>query len=305
MDRFAAIRAFVWVTESGGFAAAARHLKLSTPTISAQVQALEESLGARLLNRTTRRVSLTEIGREYYERCSQILHDLAEADQIAGALQATPRGRLRVYCHQALGRFVGTVATHFLRNYPDVSLDLRTGDAMIDLVQEQFDLAITRLPPADSSLVKRTLAKWEFVLCCAPTYLEMHTPPHSPADLTRHNFLFYAYSPVGSEVHFTDPAGKPVVVHVSGNLITTSVGLLREAAVAGLGLWLAAPYTALDLLASGALVTLLPDYRKPEVELVALYPHRRLLTAKVRVFLDMLADRFTKDQHVFHVGGVG
>ena len=114
MDRLASITAFVRVAENGGFSAAARILNVSTTTVSDQVQALENTLGVRLLNRTTRRVSLTEIGREYYERCSQILQELAEADEIAGALQVTPRGRLRVYCHQGLARFIALVATRFL-----------------------------------------------------------------------------------------------------------------------------------------------------------------------------------------------
>jgi DNA-binding transcriptional LysR family regulator len=149
---FRRIRAFVQVAESGGFTAAARRLDLSIPAVSAQVQALDASLGARLLHRTTRRVGLTEIGHEYYERCSQVLHELDEADQIAGALQVTPRGRLRVYCHQGLARFVGPVAIRFMEDYPEVSLDLRTGDIMIDLVQEGFDLAITPLAPPDSTL---------------------------------------------------------------------------------------------------------------------------------------------------------
>src|SRR6266851_2832921 len=142
MDRLASIAAFLRVAENGGFSAAARSLNRSTTTVSDQVQALENALGVRLLNRTTRRVSLTEIGREYYERCSQILLELAEADATASALQATPRGRLRVYCHQGLTRFITPVATGFLQDYPDVALDLRTGDTMIDLVQEGFDLAI-------------------------------------------------------------------------------------------------------------------------------------------------------------------
>jgi DNA-binding transcriptional LysR family regulator len=303
MDRLAGIRAFVRVAESGGFTAAAQHLNQSTATVSAQVQALEESLGARLLNRTTRRVNLTEIGREYYERCSQILHELDEADQVAGALQATPRGCLRVYCHQPQGQLIGPVVTRFLCDYPDVSLDLHTGDRMIDLVQERFDLAIMSASPPDTTLIRRTLVKWHGVLCCAPTYLETHTPPRSPADLARHNFLRYTYSVFGSEVHFTDPSGNPVAVRLSGNLVTTSVAVLRAAAVAGLGLFLCPPFTVSDLLASGALVTLLPDYRKPELEVVALYPHRRHLTAKVRVFLDMLADWYTEEQCAVQVSG--
>jgi DNA-binding transcriptional LysR family regulator len=199
MDRLASITAFVRVAENSGFSAAARTLGVSTTTISDQVQALENALGVRLLNRTTRRVSLTEIGREYYERCTQILQELSEADEIASALQVTPRGRLRVYCHQGLTRFIALVATGFLSDYPEVSLDLRSGDTMIDLVQEGFDLAIMPFAPPDSTLIKRSLAKWHYVLCGAPAYLETHQAPRSPADLADHNFLLYAYSIYGAE----------------------------------------------------------------------------------------------------------
>jgi DNA-binding transcriptional LysR family regulator len=118
------------------FTAAARRLKVSTPTVSEDVQALEDALGVRLLNRTTREVRLTEIGHEYYERCTQILHDLDEADEAVSALQLTPRGQLRVYCHQGIGRFIAPIFMSYLTRYPEMSVDLRTGDVMIDLVQE-------------------------------------------------------------------------------------------------------------------------------------------------------------------------
>jgi DNA-binding transcriptional LysR family regulator len=296
MDRLAGITAFVRVAESGGFTAAARRLDLSTTTLSSQVQALEESLGVRLLNRTTRRVSLTEIGRDYYERCTQILQELAEADAAASVLQATPRGLLRVYCHQGLARFIALVSTRLLTDYPEVSLDLRTGDLMIDLVQEGFDLAIMPSSPHDSTLIRRTLATWHYVLCCAPVYLDTHPAPRSPTDLAGHNALLYAYSLTGPEFRFLDAAGNPLAVRVSGNLVTTSALLMRSAAVAGLGLWMCPPYIISDLLASGALVPLLTDYDRPEIEIVALYPHRRQLSAKVRLFLDMLIDRFKEEQ---------
>src|SRR5580698_1355146 len=189
MDRLASITAFVRVAQNGGFSAAARSLSVSTTTISDQVQALQNTLGVRLLNRTTRRVSLTEIGRDYYERCSQILHELAEADEVASALQVTPRGRLRVYCHQGLSRCIASIVRHFLEDYPEVSLDLLTGDPMIDLVQEGFDLAIMPFSPPDSSSIKRTLAKWRYVLCGSAAYLDKHPAPRAPADLAAHNFL--------------------------------------------------------------------------------------------------------------------
>jgi molybdenum-dependent DNA-binding transcriptional regulator ModE len=137
MDRLASIAAFVRVVEYGGFTAAARHLSLSTTMVSNHVQELEERLGARLLNRTTRKVSLTEIGREYYEHSLHILAELDEADRAAGALQATPRGRLRVHCHPVLARFIAPVVTAYLRDNPEVSVDLRRGDQMIDLLEEE------------------------------------------------------------------------------------------------------------------------------------------------------------------------
>jgi DNA-binding transcriptional LysR family regulator len=305
MDRLASITAFVRVAENGGFSAAARGLNVSTTTISDQVAALENALGVRLLQRTTRRVSLTEIGREYYERCAQILHELAEADEVAGALQVAPRGRLRVYCHQSLGRSVALVATNFMRAYPQISFDFRTGDTMIDLVQEGFDLAITSHAPPDTTLIKRTLATWRHVLCCAPSYLESHAAPRHPADLAGHNCLLYTYALLGAgfpfidrggNFQFIDPAGNPAPGRISGNVLSNSVAMLRTAAVEGLGLWLCPPYLVSDLLASGALVPLLQEYGRPAMEIVSLYPHRRQLSAKVRLFLDMLVARFADEQ---------
>jgi DNA-binding transcriptional LysR family regulator len=296
MDRLASITAFVRVAENGGFSAAARHLNVSTTTVSSQVQGLENSLGVRLLNRTTRRVGLTDAGREYYERCAQILQELAEADEAAGALQVTPRGRLRIYCHQGLVRFIAPVVTRLLQDYPEVSLDLLTGDAMIDLVQEGFDLAIMPASPPDSMLIRRTLTKWHHVLCCAPAYLETHAAPERPADLAGHNCLLYAYSIFGPEFPFIDPAGNPVAARVSGTLTTTSTAVMRASALAGIGLWLCPPYIVSDLLASGELVSLLNEYGRPEMEIVALYPHRRQLSAKVRLFLDRLVEQFAQEQ---------
>ena len=296
MDRFASIAASVRVAESGGFTTAARRLDLSTTTVSDHVQALENALGVRLLNRTTRQVTLTEIGREYYERCAQILHELEEANEAAGALQVTPRGQLRVYCQKGVGPFIAPVVTGFLSQYPEVSVDLRDGDAMIDLVQERFDLAIMPVSPPDSTLVRRTLAKWHPLLCCAPAYLEKHPEPRSPADLVGHNCLLYAYTPFRDRWPFLDTRGNTLMARVPATLVTTSITVLRAVAVAGLGLWLSAPFIVSDLLASKELVPLLRDYRLPEMEIVALYPHRRHLTAKVRAFLDMLVDQFSNAQ---------
>jgi DNA-binding transcriptional LysR family regulator len=292
MDRLISLTAFTRVVESGGFTAAARRLDMSTTAVSNHVQALEDGLGVRLLNRTTRRVSLTEVGREYYERCSQILHDLEEADQAASALQAKPRGQLRVHCHQVIVRFISPLVAAYLRDNPEVSVDLRMGDQMIDLLEEGFDLAIRTYMPSDSSLMVRRLAGWRHFPCCAPAYLERREVPRAPADLANHNCLRYAYYPYGDDWHFTNAAGKPAVVRVSGNLVTSSAHVLRAAALAAEGILLAAPFALHEELAAGSLVRLLPEYQGAEFAIAAVYPHRRHLPAKVRVFIDGLVGLF-------------
>src|SRR6204780_3407156 len=260
MDRFSSITAFVRVGEAGGFTAAARHLDLSPTMVSNHVHELEDRLGARFLNRTTRKVSLTEIGRQYYERSLHILAELDEADRAAGALNATPRGRLRVHCHPTLARFIAPVVTAYLRDNPEVSVDLRRGDQMIDLLEEEFDLAIRLDVPPDSSLMVRRLADWRYIVCCSPSYLETHPQPASPADLSTDDCIRYAYYPFGDEWRFTDPDGSPLAVRVAGNLVTSDTELRRRAVLAGLGLALIPPFTIDDELQAGSLVPLLRNY---------------------------------------------
>jgi DNA-binding transcriptional LysR family regulator len=296
MDRFAGITAFVRVAESGGFSATGGRLNLSKATVSDQVQALENAFGVRLLNRTTRRVSLTEIGRGYYDRCVQLLQDLEEADEAAGAQQATPRGQLRIYCQQGVARFVAPVVTDFLARYPDASVDLRSGPTMIDLVQQAFDLGVSPFPPPDATLSDGVWARWASWVCCAPAYLEKHPAPHSPADLAHQNCLRYPHAPFADGWRFLDAGGNPVTARISGSLISSSPETTRAAAVAGIGMMITAPFLIEDLLASGALVPLLPGYRAQQCEINAFYPHRRHLAAKVRAFIDMLVDRFAERQ---------
>jgi DNA-binding transcriptional LysR family regulator len=292
MDRLASLTAFVRVVENGGFTAAARHLNLSTTMVSNHVHELEDRLGARLLNRTTRKVSLTEIGREYYERSVRILADLDDADSAAGALQASPRGRLRVHCHPALGRFIAPVVTAYLRDNPEVSVDLRRGDQMIDLLEEEFDLAVRPNVPPDSSLMVRRLADWRLVVYCSHSYLETHPEPVSPADLPAHNCIRYAFYPFGDEWRFTNPDGGPLAVRVAGNLVTADPELMRHAVIAGLGVALAPPFLLREELRAGSVVPLLRTYPTSVFSIAAIYPHRRHLAAKVRVFIDALAGLF-------------
>jgi DNA-binding transcriptional LysR family regulator len=294
MDRLTSLEVFVGVVENGGFSAASRRLNMSVTMVSNHVQALEDRLGARLLNRTTRRVGLTEIGKTYYERCVQILGELADADRIAEALHSTPRGTLRLYAGTNIVRFIAPVVSEYLGLYPDAAIDMTTGERLVDLVEEGFDLAIWTVTPPDSSLIVRKLSPWRHILSCTPDYLARHETPRSAADLARHNCLRYAYYPFGDDWHLIAPDGKPVAVRIAGNLVTTSGETLRRAALDGQGLFLAPSFIVAEDLAAGRLVHALADHGSPEFAISALYPHRHNLSSKVRSFIDLLAERFAE-----------
>ena len=300
MDRLTSLTAFVRVVDSGGFSAAGRRLNMSTTMVSNHIQALEERLGARLLHRTTRKVSLTEVGKAYYDRCTQILADIEQADDIAGALQSTPRGTLRIYTATHIVPFVAPVVTEFLKSYPDVNVDLNMGEREIDMLDEGFDVAIRLTPPPDSSLIVRSLATWRHVLCCSPGYLEGHGPPQQLSELSAHNCVRHVLYPFGNEWHFVDRGGMPAAVRVSGNLVSNSGETLRRAALEGIGVFLAAAFLIHGDLESGALVRLLPEYRPVEFSMNAVYPHRHHLSAKVRTFIDLLARHSAEQQKLIN-----
>jgi DNA-binding transcriptional LysR family regulator len=300
MDRFTSLTTFIRVVDSGGFSAAGRRLNMSTTMVSNHVHALEERLGTRLLNRTTRKVSLTEVGKAYYDRATQIIADLEQADDIAGAMQSTPRGTLRIYTATHIVQFVAPVVAEFLGSYPEVKVDLTIGERTIDLIDEGYDLAIRLTPPPDSSLIVRSLATWRHVLCCSPAYLEQHGPPRQLAELSEHNCVRHALYPFGDEWRFIDRKGMPASVRVSGNLTSNSGETLRRAALQGVGLCLAAGFLVADDLEAGHLIRLLPEYRPVELSMNAVYPHRHHLSAKVRSFIDRLVHHSAEQQKLIN-----
>jgi len=300
MDRLTSLTAFVRVVDSGGFSAAGRRLNMSTTMVSNHIQALEDRLGARLLNRTTRKVSLTEVGKAYYDRCTQILADLEQADDIAGALQSTPRGTLRIYTATHIVQFIAPVVAEFLKLYPEVKVDLTIGERTVDMIDEGFDLAIRLTPPPDSSLIVRSLATWRHVLCCSPGYLEQHGPLRQLSELADHNCLRHALYPYEDEWRFVDGNDAPASVRVSGNLISNSGETLRTSTLQGVGIWLAAGFLIADDLESGRLVRILPEYRPVEFAMNAVYPHRHHLSAKVRSFIDLLLHHSAEHQRLIN-----
>ncbi len=300
MDRLTSLTAFVRVVDNGGFSAAGRKLNMSTTMVSNHVQALEERLGVRLLNRTTRKVSLTEVGRAYYDRCIQILADIEQADDIAGALQSTPRGTLRIYTSTHIVQFLSPVVTEFLAAHAEVKVDLNIGERNVDMIEESYDISVRMLPPPDSSLIVRSLATWRHVLCCSHDYLEKQGRPATLSELAERNCIRHASYPYGDEWHFTDRKGAPASVKVAGNLVSNSGETLHRAALAGVGIFLAPGFLVHDDLESGQLVRLLPEYRTVEFSMNAVYPHRHHLSAKVRTFIDLLVRHAAEQQKLIN-----
>lgn len=289
----AAIAALVAVVETGSFVRAAERLSSSTSTVSRQIAELEQHLGARLLNRTTRKLSLTEGGQAFYERAVQVLADLEEAEAVAGSSAATPRGRLRLTCSFAMGvqRIAPAVAS-FTARYPEVSFEISVSDRITDLVEEGFDLAIRIGRVGSDQLVARRLGTMRLFVCAAPAYLRARGTPRTPADLAAHPALMYANSPNPRVWTLVGRQGEVHEVRVSGPLLSNSGDLSVAAAIAGLGLIFEPDFMVRPALDSGQLVRVLPDYESAPGEIWAVYPSRRHLSAKVRLFVDHIARQF-------------
>ena len=298
MDRFESMRTFAKVVETGSFAGAAARLHVSAGTVSEHVKALEERLGTRLLNRTTRKLSLTETGRAFYERSTRILADLEEAEQAASDLQAAPRGELRVNATPSFGMFeLAPAIADFTARFPEVSVELMLSDRMVDLIDEGFDLAVRVEPIPDSSLIARQLGPIRVVICAAPEYLARHGTPRTPEDLADHNCLTVTGPSELRNWHLVGADGKPFEVTPTGSLSSNSAGALTCAAHAGQGLVCLPTYIVSEALRTGRLVTVLDDYLAQPFTLRALYPPNRHLSVKVRGFVDFLAERFGRRSH--------
>jgi DNA-binding transcriptional LysR family regulator len=294
LDRFVGMAVFAKVVDSASFAAAARHFGMSPAMVSKHVQTLEDRLGVRLLNRTTRKVSPTEAGQEYYERAVHILAEMEDAETSAGDMQTSPRGLLRVTAPVSFSTHVlAPAVADYLVKYPEVSIDLSLDDPYVDLVDKRFDLGIRFGHLENSSLIARKLYTLEIVLCAAPAYLEKKGAPHRPADLIKHRCLIYTGT-VAQRLKlwsFVDRGGREEVAQVSGRFQANSGDVLLPPALGGCGLLLAPDYLVEDHLKAGRLVRVMKDYRTQETPVYAIYPSRNP-SAKTRTFIDFLAARF-------------
>ena len=293
MDRFLAMETFVRVVDRGGFSAAAQDLRISRAMVSRHIQELEARLGARLLHRTTRRVSVTEAGQVYYERSAHLLADLAAADSEVGEMHARPRGTLRVNGPVVFGSLhLAAAVADYMAAFPEVNIELTLNDRTVDLVEEGFDMAVRIGRLADSSLMARRLAPCRLVIVASPGYLARRGTPLVPGDLTKHDCIRYMYGEGGDVWHFQGPDGK-LAVRVQGQLRTNNGDVMRIAASRGMGIAVTPSFIVNDDLASGALVPLLHGWSgAEEIAVHAVYPPGRNPSAKLRSFIDFLVPRF-------------
>jgi DNA-binding transcriptional LysR family regulator len=293
MDRLRAFEVFATVVAKGSFTRAADALDTSPANVTRYVSELESHLGTRLLNRTSRRLSLTESGEALYERAKSILEDVAEAETIASAAALHPRGRLRINVPVSFGMMhLAPLWPAFMVRHPDIELDIDLSDRVVDLVEEGYDLAVRISRSGSLTNVGRKLADSRNLLCASPAYLERAGAPQSLEELPRHSFLAYSLWTGGESLPFIDATGKTHSVRMTPIMHANNGGTLRAAAREGLGIINQPTFLVGEDIRAGRLVELLPDYRLPNIDILAVYPSRRHLSVKVRAMVDFLVERF-------------
>lgn len=293
MDRLRAFEVFTTVVAKGGFARAAEALNTSPANVTRYVAELEAHLGAQLLNRTSRRVSLTEAGAALDARLRNVLDDVAEAEALASADRLSPRGLLRVNAPLTFGVLhLAPLWPRFMARYPEIELDVSLSDRVVDLVDEGFDLAVRISRGGSQTHAARKLAVSQNLVCAAPAYIAAHGAPETPADLAKHDCVAYTLAPSRDEFLFADADGKQYGAKIKSKFATNNGDTVRAMALSGQAIaWL--PTFLIDAdLREGRLIRLMPGHVPPPIDILALYPSRRHLSAKVRVMVDFLAETF-------------
>ncbi|QEI06123.1 LysR family transcriptional regulator [Pigmentiphaga aceris] len=292
MDRIRAMEIFVQAVDAGSFSAASRNLSTSVASVTRYVAHLEERLGIRLIQRSSRKLSLTEGGSAYYARCRQILEDLADADSEVGAAAVQPKGVIKLSVPVSFGiHHLAPRWPDFLSRHPDIFLELSVTDRLVDLLEDGFDAAIRVGRLIDSSLVARKLAPARMVVCASPAYLARYGTPSVVADLTEHLCMSNSYMTPGDDWTLCRQ-GEAQKVRVTGRVHANNGDTLRAAALAGQGIIAQPSFLVGTDLAAGKLVEVLPGWEMPEMGIYAIYPSRRHMSAKLRVLLDFLTQAF-------------
>lgn len=292
MDRLLSMEMFVLMVEKGSLTAAAREARLSPAMIGKHLRFLEQRLGTRLLQRTTRRQSLTEAGAHFLAQAKQLLADIATAEAGVHSLQRVPRGLLRIHAPGTFGaQRLAPALADFLRTHEQIRVELTLNDRSPDLLQDGYDAAIHIGTLKDSSLIARPLEPYRMVLCAAPGYLAQRGAPKKPADLTRHNCLGFSYwdHPESWRLH---DSHRTVAVRITGNFVVNHGFALRAAALAGLGLIMQPAALVDEDIAAGRLLRILPNYEPTARPMSLLYPNDRQMPPKLRAFVDFIVERF-------------
>jgi DNA-binding transcriptional LysR family regulator len=285
------ILVFARVVQAGSFTTAALQLGMPKSTVSRKVSELEERLDARLLQRTTRSLSLTDVGRTYYDHCARIVGEIEDAERAVSNLQAAPRGLLRVTAPVNVN-FLGPIVSDYLARFPEVRLDLFCTGRAVDLVEERFDVGIRAGALADSTLIARSLGTVRWFLVAAPAYLKRRGSPRSPDDLKKHDCLLFG---AGADVAFVrlEKDDTSVQIAVSTRLLVTDMDVLYAVAAAGLGIALLPAFRCVEELRARRLTRVLSGWNAPSTPVHVVYPSTRHLSPKVKSFVDHLHERMT------------
>ncbi|MCU7807169.1 MAG: LysR family transcriptional regulator [Candidatus Thiodiazotropha sp. (ex Semelilucina semeliformis)] len=293
MDRLDSLESFVAVVEAGQFSAGAERLGVGKSVVSRRVSELEEYLGARLLQRTTRKLSLTDAGREFYPRALQLLEDLAEAEQSVSSGQRALSGRIRIATPLTFGLLhLKPLLNDFMQTHPGVILDMDMNDGQVDLIQEGVDLALRIGRLESSSMIALPLAPIRTTVVASPDYLATHGTPETPEDLSQHQGLCYSNLPEPQKWRMTDSTGKVHTVNMKPRLVVNNGDLILEAATAGLGICLSPTFIAYRAIREGHLKPILTDYQIPGATAYAVYPSRRFVPTRVRALVEFLKQQF-------------
>ncbi|MEW8505193.1 MAG: LysR family transcriptional regulator [Candidatus Thiodiazotropha sp.] len=293
MDRLDCLESFVAVVESGQFSAAAERLGIGKSVISRRVSELEEYLGALLIQRTTRRLSLTDAGRTFYPRAIQLLEDLAEAEQSVSTAQQALSGHIRLAAPLSFGLMhLAPALNSFMSQHPGVILDMDFNDSQVDLIQEGVDLALRIGQLEDSSMVAMPLAPIRTVVCASPGYLARYGTPGTPQALSDHHCLCYSNLPEPQKWQFIDSEGGTHSVRVEGRMLANNGQIILEAAASGHGICISPTFIAYRTILEGRLVPILTSYQIPEVTAYAIYPNRRFIPQRVRVLTEYFRELF-------------
>ena len=284
---------FARVVQTGSFTAAAAELGVPKSTVSRKVTDLEARLGARLLQRTTRKLSLTDVGRTYYEYCARIVGEIQDAERAVSSLQDTPRGLLRITTGVGVA-YLGPIVSDFMKSYPEVRIELSCTARNVDLVEERFDLGIRAGALADSSLVARSLGRVQWFLVATTAYLKERGRPKTPEDLTKHDCLFFGQGPGAYDLRLESAKGQRTArVALGPRLLVGDMDVLRDAAVAGLGVGLLPAFNCAEELQKRRFERVLPEWDPPTTPIHAVYPTARHVSPKVKAFVEHLHQRMS------------